>query len=183
PVAAADEVKLDAKLDPRLLIEETGKTGIYELQKHAPLAILARMTAGDEVHLRIEGSSVRVANARGEILGQLPARAALRIIELTTGGNKYIAGVVSVTEHSIRVLIRETYQSPEMQGRVSFSAKSGTLPPDVRAYTKDRAMRFDLDDDAAGEEGDEDAAEGEAETEDSTSDIEYYEEGESSRNE
>lgn len=183
PAVADDQAKLEAKLDPRLLIEETGKTGIYELQNHAPLPVLARMTAGDEVHLKIEGSAVRVENARGEVLGQLPARAALRLMELTSGGNKYVAGVVSVTEQSIRVLIRETYQAPEMQGRVSFPAKSGPLPPEVRAYTKDRAMRFDVDEDPLGEEGDEDAAEGETETEDSTSDIEYYEEGETSTNE
>ena len=171
------------KLDPRLLVEETGKTGIFELHSPAPAPVLARMSAGDEVTLQPEGSTVRVENGRGETLGILPARAALRLIELISGGNRYVAGVMSVAESAIRVLVRETYQAPALQGRVSFPSKGGPLPPELRAYTKDRALRYDLDEDVGGEDGDEDGAEGEAETEDSTADIEYYEEGESNSNE
>jgi tetratricopeptide (TPR) repeat protein len=168
------------KLDPRLLVEETGKTGIFELQNPAPAAVLARMTAGDEVTLKPEGGTVRVENGRGENLGLLPARAALRLIELTNGGNRYVAGVMSVAENAIRVLVRETYQAPGLQGRVSFPSKGGPLPPELRAYTKDRALRYDLEEDLLGEEGEEETGEGETEAEESTADIEYYEEGDGS---
>jgi tetratricopeptide (TPR) repeat protein len=178
---AADETR--TKLDPRLLVEETGKTGIFELQNPAQTSILARMTAGDEVYLKPDGSTVQVENGRGESLGHLPARAALRLLELIRGGNKYVAGVMSVAEHAIRVLIRETHQAPELQGRVSFPAKSGPLPPELRAYTKDRALRFDVDEDPLGDDADDDDAAAETETEDSTADIEYYEENEGSSNE
>jgi tetratricopeptide (TPR) repeat protein len=171
------------KVDPRLLIEETGKTGLFELDSPAAPATLARMAAGDEVHLRAQGNTLNVENDRGEVLGQVPPRAALRIIDLMGGGNKYIAGVTGVTEKQIRVLIREIEQAPELQGRVSFPSKGGPLPPELRAYTKDRAMRFDLDDDAGADDDAEDAVEGEADGEESTSDIEYYEEGESSNQE
>ncbi len=174
--AAGEERK---KLDPRLLIEETGKTGIFELDSPAPAATLARMAAGDEVFLRVAGNALNVENDRGEALGQVPTRAALRLIELMNGGNKYVAGVTSVTDKKIRVLIRETFQAPDLQGRVSFPSKGGPLPPELRAYTKDRALRFDLDDDdLLGEESDEDLVEGETEGEETTADIEYYEEGE-----
>jgi tetratricopeptide (TPR) repeat protein len=178
---AAEETQ--TKLDPRLLIEETGKTGLFELQNPAPPAVLARMTAGDQVHLKVDGGALRVENGRGEALGQLPARAALRLIELMNGGNRYVAGVMSVADRSIRVLVRETYQSPDLHGRVSFPSKGGPLPPELRAYTKDRALRYDLDEDVLGEEGEEDLGDNEAETEDSTADIEYYEEGDTSGNE
>jgi hypothetical protein len=141
------------------------------------------MTAGDEVLLKPEGNTVRVENGSGETLGLLPARAALRLIELLNGGNRYVAGVVSVAESGIRVLVRETYQAPALQGRVSFPSKGGPLPPELRAYTKDRALRFDLDEDAIGDEGDDESPDGDAETEDSTADIEYYEEGEGNSNE
>jgi tetratricopeptide (TPR) repeat protein len=171
------------KLDPRLLVEETGKTGLFELRKPAAAPILARMTAGDEVHLQPEGSTLRVENGSGETLGLLPARAALRLIELLNGGNRYVAGVVSVAENGIRVLVRETYQAPALQGRVSFPSKGGPLPPELRAYTKDRALRFDLDEDAIADDGDDESPDGETETEDSTADIEYYEEGEGNPNE
>jgi tetratricopeptide (TPR) repeat protein len=171
------------KLDPRLLVEETGKTGLFELRSPAPAPVLARMTSGDEVLLKPEGNTVRVENGSGETLGLLPARAALRLIELLNGGNRYVAGVVSVAESGIRVLVRETYQAPALQGRVSFPSKGGPLPPELRAYTKDRALRFDLDEDAIGDEGDDESPDGDAETEDSTADIEYYEEGEGNSNE
>jgi len=168
------------KLDPRLLIEETGKTGIFELDSPAAPATLARMAAGDEVFMRIAGKALNVENDRGEVLGLVPTRAALRLIELMNGGNKYLAGVTSVTDRRIRVLIRETFQAPALQGRVSFPSKGGPLPPELRAYTKDRALRFDIEDeDLLGEEAEEDLIEGETEGEETTADIEYYEEGES----
>jgi hypothetical protein len=170
------------KVDPKLLIEETGKTGIFELHSPAPPNVLARMAAGDQVNLKVDGSTLRVEDSRGAALGNLPAKAALRLIELMAGGNKYVAGVTSVTERNIRVLIREVYQAPELQGRVSFPSKGGPLPPELRAYTKDRALRFDLDEeDLLGEDLEEESLEGEAEPEETTADIEYYEDSDSAR--
>ncbi len=167
------------KLEPRLLIEETGKTGIFELESPAPPATLARMAAGDQVYLKIDGNALRVEDSRGTPLGLVPAKAAARLIELMNGGNRYVAGVTSVNEHSIKVLIREVYQAPELQGRVSFPSKGGPLPPELRAYAKDRALRFEIDEDEfLAEEEEEEALEGEGEVEETTSDIEYYEEGE-----
>lgn len=174
---ATDKVKLD----PRQLIEETGKTGIFELEKPAPAQVLARTAAGDEVYLKVAGATLQVENHRGEVLGALPARAALRLIELSNGGNRYIVGVTAVSERGIRVLVRETYQAPAMEGRVSFPSKGGPLPPELRAYTKDRALRFDIDeDDLLADDSDEELPEGEGEGDETTSDIEYFEGEESS---
>lgn len=168
------------KLDPKMLLEEMGKTGIFELESPAAAAVLARMAAGDQVFLKVAGKDLLVEDNHGETLGKLPAKTALRLIELINGGNEYVAGVTSVTDRGIRVLIRETRQAPELHGRVSFPSKGGPLPPELRAYTKDRALRFDVDDDdLLGDESDEETVEGEAEAEETTSDIEYYEEGES----
>ena len=168
------------KVDPKLLIEETGKTGIFELVKPAGAAVLARMAPGDKVELTVDGNDVVVLDHMGERLGMLPPKIAVRLIELMNGGNEYIAGVTNVGEKNLRVLIREMRQSPQMDGRVSFPAKSGPLPPELRAYTKDRALRYDVDDDVADEEGEE-SEEAEVEAEETTSDIEYYEGDESAR--
>ena len=163
------------KLDPKLLIEETGKTGIFELLKPAVAASLARMTPGDKVELKAHGSDLQVVDHNGRRLGILPPKIAVRLIELINGGNEYVAGVTIVGEKHIRVLIRELRQSAAMDGRVSFPGKSGPLPPELRAYTKDRAVRFDVDDDEIGGEDTDDEAE-DADTEETTADIEYYEE-------
>jgi tetratricopeptide (TPR) repeat protein len=174
------EVKA-AKVDPKLLIEETGKTGIFELVSPARGAVLARMAPGDKVDLRIDGNDVQVLDHTGQQLGMLPPKIAVRLIELMKGGNEYVAGVTNVGEKNLRVLIREMRQSPEMDGRVSFPSKGGPLPPELRAYTKDRALRFDVDDDDfGGDETDEETEEVETETEETTSDIEYYEDSGSS---
>ena len=177
--APAGEPKA-AKVDPRLLIEETGKTGIFELVKPAGAKVLARMAPGDKVELTPNGNDIVVADHTGTKLGLLPPKIAVRLIELMKGGNEYIAGVTNVGERNLRVLIREMRQSPEMDGRVSFP-KSGPLP-EMRAYTKDRALRFDVDDDdAAADDTDDESEEAEAEAEETTGDIEYYEDPESSR--
>ena len=44
-------------------------------------------------------------------------------------------------------VIREVHQAPELQGRVSFPSKGGPLPPELRAYAKDRTLRLGLDED------------------------------------
>jgi len=90
---------------------------------------------------------------------------------------------VVAQEKPRHVLVREIYQAPDLQGRVSFPSKGGPLPPELRAYTKDRAMRYDLDEDLLADDGEDDSADGEEAAEESTADIEYYEEGESSSNE
>jgi len=168
------------KVDPKLLIEETGKTGLFELVKPAAAAVLARMTPGDRLELRIDGSDVVVEDHSGQRLGLLPPKIAVRLIELINGGNEYVAGVTTVGEKNLRVLIREMRQSSEMDGRVSFPSKRGPLPPELRAYTKDRALRYDVDDDdAASDDSDDEAEDAENETEETTSDIEYYEDPDS----
>ncbi len=179
PTSQADSKT--TKLDAKLLIEETGKTGIFELVSPAAAKILARMTPGDKVDLEIDGSDVMVKDLGGQRLGKLPPKIAVRLLELMNGGNEYVAGVTHVSERGIRVLVREMRQAPAMDGRVSFPSRGGSLPSDMRAYTKDRAVRFDLDDDldTSDEEGEE-TEEADAETEETTSDIEYYEDPESS---
>jgi tetratricopeptide (TPR) repeat protein len=180
--AAAPAEEARDKLDPRLLIEETGKTAIFELESPAPPATLAHMAAGDQVYLKSDGNVLRVENKRGEVLGNIPARAALRLIELMNSGNRYVAGVTSVTDRQIRVLVREIYQAPQNQGRVSFPSKGAPLPPELRAH--ERALRLELEELYPEEfEEEEEGLEGEVEGEETTTDIEYYEEGEHSAHE
>src|SRR5438874_4748973 len=43
------------RIDPRLFIEETGKTGMTELLDLAPASILAKVAVGDKVQLHVIG--------------------------------------------------------------------------------------------------------------------------------
>ena len=54
--AHANNARAAERIDPRLFIEETGKTGFTHAGGCAPPNVLARVSAGDQVWLRREGS-------------------------------------------------------------------------------------------------------------------------------
>ena len=147
PPAAAE------RIDPRLFIEETGKTGFTRLVNIAPPEELAKLTSGDQVYFHADGRTLRVRNARGEDIGQVEPRLANRLINFMEGGNQYAAAITDLNERQVRIIVRETYQHPNMLGRVSFPAQ-GTGET-IRPYIKDSVLRYDRDDEEdLGEDGD-----------------------------
>ncbi len=125
---------------PHHFIEEIGKSGVVDLGEQASRETLARMVAGDKVFLRVNGANLIVENNRGEYLGQVPSRYAQRLIRLMAGGNKYAAAVVSSSEDTLNIIIREVYQDPGQAGRLSFPPKG---LGEVRPYVSDRVLRID----------------------------------------
>ena len=120
PVSAEGEFR---KVEPKRFIEEIGKAGVVNLYHLAPTEIRARLVAGDEVDLKIDGHSLIVEDSRGEYIGQVEPRHGQRLIKLMKGGNKYSAAVVSSTEETMTIIIREMYQDPSQAGRLSFPSK------------------------------------------------------------
>jgi hypothetical protein len=140
------------RMDPRLFIEETGKTGFTNLVDLAPREVLARLTAGDQVYLYREGSLLYARNGAGDRIGRIEPRLASRLIKFIDGGNQYAAGITELNDHLVRLIIRETFQSPNMFGRVSFPAQAGGET--VRGYIKDTMVRYEQDEeDEFGEDG------------------------------
>ena len=123
------------RVEPHHFIEEIGKAGVVNLYQLAPKEVLARMGAGDKVNLRIDGTNLVVESSRGEYLGQVEPRHALRLVKFMGGGNKYTAAVVSSTEDSMSIIIREVYRDPSQAGRLSFPPKG---LEEVRPYVPDR---------------------------------------------
>ncbi len=134
------------RIDPRLFIEETGKTGITELINLAPASVLAKVAVGDKVQLHVNGHTIFVRNAAGEDIGQIEPRLANRLINFMEGGNRYAAAILTTDGHGqVRLIIREEYQHPSMFGKVSFPSQgSGDT---IRAYIKDSMLRYDREDD------------------------------------
>lgn len=149
------------RLDPRLFIEERGKTVVTSLQNVAPKDVLARVPAGDQVVLRSQGRSIRVETNRGELIGQIEPRLALRLLKLMEGGNRYVAAITSLTDNVAKVIIREVYQAPALAGRVSFPAKAST---GFRPYIKDSLLQHGIEEEEDYVEEEEDEAEWEEET-------------------
>ena len=140
------------KLEPRQFIEEIGKAGVVQLSNLAPLAVLARVVAGASVLLKVEGNKLLVESSRGEYLGQVEMRHSQRLIRLMRGGNRYTGAIVSSTEKSVTVIVREVYQDPSQAGQFSFPARG---IEGVRSDITDRVIRRELEQEEAllGEPG------------------------------
>jgi hypothetical protein len=71
-------------------------------------------------------------------------------------GNKYAAGVTSLGDKDVRIIVREIFQDPANYGKVSFPTAAKST--DLRPYTKgtlvreDEELEDDLEDDIEDEE-------------------------------
>jgi len=140
-----------AKASQDLFIEEIGKTGVTII-RDVPKETVARLTAGDEVYLKPGEELISVEDATGEAIGALEPKLALRLLRMIDGGNKYAAGVKSLGDSQVELIIKETFRDPS-QTRLSFPATGGE---GVRAYTRESLVRMGDDDDGEIEEETED---------------------------
>lgn len=136
PAAETDKAK------PQYFIEDTGKAGVVNLHQLARQDVLAKILAGDKVNLRVSDSVLSVEDGRGEYLGVVEPKHALRLIKLMEGGNQYSAAIVSSAEDRISVIIRETYQAPAQAGQLSFPPKGVESP---RPSLSDKMLKRELE--------------------------------------
>jgi len=139
------------RMDPRLFIEETGKTGFTQLLDLAPRQTLGLLTAGDQVYFGRDGNVLWVLNADQERIGRIEPRLASRLIRFMEGGNQYAAGIAELRDHEVRIIIRETFLHPSQFGKVSFPARGGGET--IRAYTKESLVRHNDEEDEYNEDG------------------------------
>ncbi len=132
--------KKGRKLLPEHFLEESGKTAVAALEHPAPKEVLATITAGDAVTLRIAERSLVVEGGEGEYLGRVPPRLALRLIRLIHGGNQYEAAVTRLSGDEVTIIIREVFQHPDQRGRTSFPSRGEPYHP----YQQDVLSEFDL---------------------------------------
>ena len=146
-------VAVQPQVDANLFIEETGKTGVTTLVNTAPHDELAKLTAGEPVLLRVDGKSLLVYSTRNELIGEVEPRLALRLISLMRGGNQYAAAVTSLTDQSIEIIIRETFQHPTQVGKVSFPTRGGA-DGGFRPYIRESVLRYDTEEEEPSEDAD-----------------------------
>jgi tetratricopeptide (TPR) repeat protein len=138
-------------------IEEAGKSGVVTLLQLASPKTLVRLVAGDQVYLKADASNLQVKSGLGEHIGQVEPRHAQRLLKLMKGGNKYSAAIISATENKVTVIIRETYQHPNLVGQPSFPPR---WAEGLHQYPGDRVAAEDDDEEiedtdyAAEEEAD-----------------------------
>jgi hypothetical protein len=131
-----------SKAPVSIFVEETGKTGFAHLVDLAAPLDLAQVNPGDFVELDPSGPRV-VAKSNGVRIGVVEPRVAARLLRLMADGNKYSAGVTSLGDQDVRIIIRETYQDPTNYGKVSFPTAAKVS--DLRPYTKGTLVREEAD--------------------------------------
>ncbi|MBI2866273.1 MAG: tetratricopeptide repeat protein, partial [Chloroflexi bacterium] len=137
------------KAPPRLFIEERGKAGVTSLMNLGSGDTLLKISAGDQVKLCPAASLLTVETIGGDYLGQVNPKLGFRLVRLMQGGNRYVAAVTSVGDQEVRIIIREVYQDPSQASKVSFPA---TGPEEFRAYTRERILKYDLEEEEGAEE-------------------------------
>jgi hypothetical protein len=142
-----------SKAPVSIFVEETGKTGFAFLTDLADPRQLAQVNPGDAVELSPEGNRL-IAHSNGVRIGVVEPRVAARLLKLIADGNKYAAGVTSLGDKDVRIILREIFQDPANYGKVSFPTAAKST--DLRPYTKGTLVReeMDLEDDL--EDDDED---------------------------
>ena len=147
--------KPGSKAPVSIFVEETGKTGFAHLTNLARPAELAQVNPGDAVELVPDGNRL-IAYSNGIRIGVVEPRVAARLLKLMADGNKYLAGVTSLGDKDVRLIIREVFQDPRNYGKVSVPTAAKST--DLRPYTKgtllreDEELEDDLEDDIEDEE-------------------------------
>jgi len=141
-----------SKTQPRLFIEDMGKTGILRLINPAPAQVVAKYSPGAEAELRERDGLIAVHARDGELLGFLEPKVGRRLLDLINTGNQYVVAVVSNDQQNPRVAIRETLQSPENAQRISFPGHHRPAETKERAYIKGNFFRFGGEEEEEGEE-------------------------------
>lgn len=143
-----------SKAPVSIFVEETGKTGFAFLTDLADPRKLAQVNPGDAVELTPEGNRL-IAISNGMRIGVVEPRVAARLLKLIADGNKYLAGVTSLGDKDVRIIIREVFQDPLNYGKVSFPTAAKST--DLRPYTKGTLVReeMELEEDLEDDEEDE----------------------------
>ena len=143
-----------SKAPVSIFVEETGKTGFAFLTDLADPRQLAQVNPGDAVDLTPQGNRL-IAHSNGVRIGVVEPRVAARLLKLMADGNKYAAGVTSLGDKDVRIILREIFQDPTNYGKVSFPTAAKST--DLRPYTKGTLVReeMDLEDDLEDDEEDE----------------------------
>jgi tetratricopeptide (TPR) repeat protein len=143
-----------SKAPVSIFVEETGKTGFAFLTDLADPRQLAQVNPGDAVELTPEGNRL-IATSNSVRIGVVEPRVAARLLKLMADGNKYAAGVTSLGDKDVRIILREIFQDPTNYGKVSFPTAAKST--DLRPYTKGTLVReeMELEEDLEDDEEDE----------------------------
>lgn len=148
-------------VDPRLFIEESGKTTVTQLTDVRRTEATTKLSAGDQLQLERRGNQLSVTDLNGQDIGRIEPKLEQDLVKLLGLGNRYAVFVTAVNDQVVHVIIRETHRSAAMGHRPSFRP-SAAAEGGVRAYTREGVLRYEMeeeddDDDELGDDDEEEA--------------------------
>jgi tetratricopeptide (TPR) repeat protein len=150
-----------------VFIEEVGKTWVDELVNPIGIDVLAGIYPAEQLELVIDGNRLVITTKDGQRLGEIEAKTAERVIQLTQGGNRYEVYSLGLSAQSLRVILREVYHDPALASQVSFPRQLTS-----RAYLRERDLLRQRDEAdfyfSDDDEEDDEAATAEADEEEAT---------------
>ena len=150
-------------VDPRLFIEESGKTTVTQLTDVRRTEATAKLSAGDQLQVERRGNQLVVVDSTGQDIGRIEPKLEQDLIRLLDQGNQYSVFVTSASDQAVHAIIRETHRAASMGNRPSFRP-SAAPEGGVRAYTREGVLRYELEEEEEEEEelGEEEEEETEA---------------------
>ncbi|MDY6833561.1 MAG: tetratricopeptide repeat protein [Chloroflexota bacterium] len=129
---------------PQVFIKETGKAAEVSLIEVTTEDVLATLSPGDEVHLKVDQGCLLVQDTDGKHLGRVEPKHEHRLLRLIEGGNQYSTVVNNIGKQDMKVIIREIFRHPNQSAYPSFLPEKETA---FQAAAHKRLLRYDLDDD------------------------------------
>jgi tetratricopeptide (TPR) repeat protein len=138
-------------VDPRLFIEESGKTTVTQLTDVRRGEATTKLSAGDHLQVQRRGNQIIVADLSGQEIGRIEPKLEQELARLLQQGNQYSVFVTAVSDQTLHVIIRETHRAASMGNRPSFRP-SAAPEGGVRAYTREGVLRYEIEEEEEEEE-------------------------------
>jgi tetratricopeptide (TPR) repeat protein len=139
-------------VDPRLFIEESGKTTVTQLTDMRRSEATAKLSAGDQLQLERRGNQLVVIDSSGGEIGRIEPKLEHDLTRLLDQGNQYAVFVTSANDQAVHAIIRETHRAASMGNRPSFRPSAAPESGGVRAYTREGVLRYELEEEEEEEE-------------------------------
>jgi tetratricopeptide (TPR) repeat protein len=150
-------------VDPRLFIEESGKTTVTQLTDVRRTEATAKLSAGDQLQLERRGNQLVVIDTTSQEIGRIEPKLEQDLIRLLDQGNQYAVFVTAANDQTVHAIIRETHRAASMGNRPSFRPSAAPESGGVRAYTREGMLRYEMEEEEEEEEEPGDEEEEEAE--------------------
>lgn len=107
-------------LNPNLFLEIPGKTKSISLVNLGQKDVLARLTIGQEIQIKIKKRKIEIRTKNNEYIGSLPDDLSRRLTIFIKAGSKYSSYIKEVNLNKIVVFIKEDKKGRKVMRYTSF---------------------------------------------------------------